>query len=137
MPPRPRPDGEPATGPAPAPGPTDGLGTCADDLAQATGTTVPAARAVLHRARRARRPEGVHVVRGAGEGLPFRDAAFGTVLVVVTLCFADDPAALLREARRVLRPGGGVVLGDAPAPDPVVDGDDPEAGFVAWLALPA
>ena len=129
-----------------------------------------------------------------GERLPFRDGAFGAVLVVVTLCFADDPARLLREARRVLGPGGGVVLGDvfaesawgeryrelgqaghpfsaaarfltreelagalraaglrvlrarstlrqpptdAPTPEPVIEGDDPDAGFVGWLAVPA
>lgn len=58
------------------------------------------------------RARGVRVVQGVGEGLPFRDGVFGAVLVVVTLCFADDPQALLAEARRVLRPGGALVLGD-------------------------
>ncbi len=58
------------------------------------------------------RSRGIHVVRGAGERLPFRSGSFGAVLVVVTVCFADDPAALLAEARRVTRDDGAVVLGE-------------------------
>lgn len=53
----------------------------------------------------------IHVAAARGETLPFPDAAFGAVLFVVTLCFVDDPLTALREARRVLRPGGGIVLG--------------------------
>ena len=54
---------------------------------------------------------GIRVVQGVGERLPFPDACFGAVLMVVTLCFADDPEALLVEARRVLYPDGTLVLG--------------------------
>ncbi len=32
-------------------------------------------------------------------------------MVVTTLCFVDSPAAMLGEARRVLRPGGRLVIG--------------------------
>ena len=57
------------------------------------------------------RSRGIRVVRGTGERLPFRGAVFGAALVVVTLCFAGDPAALLAEARRVVRDDGAVILG--------------------------
>lgn len=57
------------------------------------------------------RSRGARVVRGVGERLPFRDGAFGAVLIVVTLCFAGDPAALLAEAGRTVRGDGAVVLG--------------------------
>jgi len=56
----------------------------------------------------------VAVVQGTGEHLPFADRSLGTVVVVVTLCFADDPAALLGEARRVLAPSGRFVAGVVP-----------------------
>ena len=56
----------------------------------------------------------VAVVQGAGEHLPFGDRTFGAVVLVVTLCFADDPAALLGEARRVLAPSGRLVAGVVP-----------------------
>jgi SAM-dependent methyltransferase len=61
---------------------------------------------------------GVRVVRGVGEHLPFRAGVLGAVLVVVTVCFAEDPAALLAEARWVIRPDGAVVLGEVFAESP-------------------
>ncbi|HWO70468.1 MAG TPA: methyltransferase domain-containing protein [Actinomycetota bacterium] len=174
----------------PPPGLEVGVGSGRFARALGVGYGVDPAHAPLRLAA----ARGVRVVQGVGERLPFRDASFGAVLIVVTLCFADDPSLLLREARRVLRPAGGVALGDvfaesawgrryrelgeaghpfygaarfltreelagalraaglrvvrarstlrqsptdAPAPEPVIEGDDPDAGFVGWLAVPA
>ncbi|MFA0756436.1 MAG: hypothetical protein YPKNTGVA_001957 [Candidatus Fervidibacter sp.] len=57
------------------------------------------------------RQRGITVVQGVGETLPFRDASFGAVLFVVTLCFVQEPLAVLREAHRVLRDDGVLVVG--------------------------
>jgi SAM-dependent methyltransferase len=57
------------------------------------------------------RARGIRPIRAYGEALPFATGSFGAVLLAVTLCFVTDPLAVLLEARRVLRPGGGVVLG--------------------------
>ncbi len=46
--------------------------------------------------------------------LPFADGSFDGVLMVAMLHHLPDPLAALREARRVLRPGGLVVLGTEP-----------------------
>jgi SAM-dependent methyltransferase len=51
-------------------------------------------------------PVPVRSVPGAGEGLPFADASFDTVVTCLTLCSVDDPPKVLAEIRRVLRPGG-------------------------------
>lgn len=48
----------------------------------------------------------VEVVSGGGERLPFETARFDTVVTSLTLCSVDDPAAVLAEIRRVLKPGG-------------------------------
>ncbi|MEW6034625.1 MAG: class I SAM-dependent methyltransferase [Chloroflexota bacterium] len=61
---------------------------------------------------------GIQVLEAAGEELPFPDGMFGALLVALTLCFVADPARVLREAWRVLRPGGGLVLGLIPKESP-------------------
>lgn len=58
------------------------------------------------------RARGVAVVAAIAEALPFRDAALDYVLIVTTLCFVDDAAATLKEAARVLRPGGALIIGE-------------------------
>jgi ubiquinone/menaquinone biosynthesis C-methylase UbiE len=52
----------------------------------------------------------VHMQPGTGESLPFEAARFDTVSLVLTLCSVNDVRAVLMEARRVLKPGGLLVL---------------------------
>jgi ubiquinone/menaquinone biosynthesis C-methylase UbiE len=49
---------------------------------------------------------------GDAENLPFDDAAFDTVLCALALCTIPSPVAALGEMRRVLRPGGRLLLLD-------------------------
>jgi SAM-dependent methyltransferase len=58
----------------------------------------------LQRARR--RAPGVPLVVGSAEALPFRAAAFDTVLSGLVFCSVPDATRGLREVRRVLRPDG-------------------------------
>jgi ubiquinone/menaquinone biosynthesis C-methylase UbiE len=52
----------------------------------------------------------VEIVAGSAEALPFPDGGFDTVVVTFVLCSVGDPAAALAEIRRVLAPGGRLVL---------------------------
>ncbi len=52
----------------------------------------------------------VVLAQADAQRLPLPDASFDTVAVSLALCTVPDPAAALREAARVCRPGGRVVL---------------------------
>ncbi len=57
------------------------------------------------------RNRGIEVRQGRGEERIFAAVSFGTVFIILTLCFLDSPEEVLREARRILKPGGKLVLG--------------------------
>ena len=46
------------------------------------------------------------IVQQIGESLPFSDASFDSVVTTLVLCMVSDPDEVVREVRRVLRPGG-------------------------------
>jgi SAM-dependent methyltransferase len=48
---------------------------------------------------------------GGGEQELFDGESFGTVFLIITLCFLDSPLEVLKEASRILMPGGKIVLG--------------------------
>ena len=57
------------------------------------------------------RSRGLEVVKGVAESLPFKDESFDSVLMVTTICFVDDLERSFREAWRVLKRKGAIVLG--------------------------
>ncbi len=61
---------------------------------------------------------GVHTHLGTADSLPFRDGSVDGILLALTLCFIDDPAAALRECRRVLAEKGVLLVGIVPADSP-------------------
>jgi SAM-dependent methyltransferase len=83
-----------------------GEGRVARDLA-ARGHSVVAVEPAEGLARHARDadPRGLYA-RAGGARLPFRDASFDTVVAYNVLQVVDDMAGTVREAARVLAPGG-------------------------------
>jgi SAM-dependent methyltransferase len=57
-----------------------------------------------------RRGIAADIVDGSGESIPFPDNSFDSVHVGLVLCSVDDVAATLGEIRRVLAPGGRLVV---------------------------
>ena len=75
-------------------------------------TGLDLARRAVDRCRRRYGRPGLSFVAGDAEQLPFADGAFDTVLSVESShCYAD-PSRFWREAHRVLRPGGRLLLAD-------------------------
>lgn len=76
-----------------------------------TVTRVVATEPNRHMERRLRRkvrqaPVPVELLSAPAEALPLAAGSFDTVVGTLVLCTVDDPAAVLIEVARVLRPGG-------------------------------
>ena len=57
------------------------------------------------------RKRGVEVKLGYGERLPFKNTAFDYVAVIITICFTKNPEKILKEAYRVLKTKGKIIIG--------------------------
>ena len=66
----------------------------------------------------------VSLARAPAEQLPFRDAAFDTLVMTWTLCSIPNPSTALNEMRRVLKPGGRLLF--------VEHGLAPEPAIIRW-----
>jgi len=64
------------------------------------------------------RKRGIKVLEAYAEELSFENESFDFVLMVTVLCFLADPFRALREATRVLKPRGRLIIG-------LIDPDSP------------
>ncbi|MBN1526409.1 MAG: class I SAM-dependent methyltransferase [Candidatus Omnitrophica bacterium] len=60
---------------------------------------------------KAARKRGIDARRGLGEHLPFKNSVFDHVSIIITLCFTKDPLRVLKEAKRVLKKNGKIIIG--------------------------
>jgi ubiquinone/menaquinone biosynthesis C-methylase UbiE len=63
-------------------------------------------------ARAAKHKAAIGYAVARAERLPFPDLSFDLVTLITVLAFLPEPALAVREIARVLRPGGGLVIGD-------------------------
>jgi SAM-dependent methyltransferase len=98
----------------------------------AAGVDIASRWLVVARRRLADHGLSVPLVAAGAERLPWPDASFETVVADSVLEHLDDPAAALREWRRVLRPGGTLLVW---SPNRYTLTTDPHLGLwgVGWL----
>lgn len=73
------------------------------------------------RAEAAKKGWTADIRQGFGEAIPFEDSRFDTVVCTFTLCSVRDPAQVVSELRRILKPGGRLLFAEhGRAPDPGV-----------------
>lgn len=65
---------------------------------------------MLEIAREKPRPALVDLVQCRGESLPFADRSFDAACAALVFCSVMSPSAVFAELRRVIRPGGTIVL---------------------------
>jgi ubiquinone/menaquinone biosynthesis C-methylase UbiE len=86
-----------------------------------TGVELSPEMAELGRRRAAELGRDIDLRVGDAERLEFADESFDTVVCTFGLCTIPDDAAAIREAKRVLRPGGRLLLAEhVRSPNPVV-----------------
>lgn len=85
----------------------------------------PSARLLEMTAHRAReRSLPLSLIGGSADAMPLEDGSVDSVLVTWTLCSVPDAGRALGEIRRVLRPGGALILCE--------HGRAPDQGVAAW-----
>ena len=57
------------------------------------------------------RERGLDAKAGSGERSPFKNASFDYVAIIITLCFVKSAQKVLKEARRVLKKKGKIIIG--------------------------
>ena len=65
------------------------------------------------------RKRGLSVYHCNGDNLPFPGGNFDYTLMVTTLCFLDDPLAVLRECKRVTKQRGAIVIAFVDSESPI------------------
>ena len=83
-----------------------GTGVFASKLGVRFGVDI--SRGVLELSRR----RGVQVVQAEATHLPIKSGSFDSVVISFTICFVEDAGAMLKEASRVLKAGGRLLLGE-------------------------
>ncbi len=84
----------------------------AEEGAFVVGLDISFAMLSAARSRAAAKALRVGWCQASGAALPFAANTFDIVVAVTVLCFSDDPTVAIKEAARVLRPGGSLVIGE-------------------------
>ena len=74
------------------------------------GAATEPSGAMIRLASQKRRPDRVRLVQSCAEQLPFKDSSFDAAFATLVFCSLADPDKAFAELRRVVKPGGAVIL---------------------------
>lgn len=74
------------------------------------GVATELSREMIRRAQAKSRPAKVQLVQNCAERLPFADDSFDAACAALVFCSVSSPAQAFAELRRVVKPGGAIVL---------------------------
>jgi len=94
------------------------------DVTSVTGIDPSPQLLAMAEGRRGGQPFDVQLIEGSAEALPLDTSSIDTVVTTWTLCTVPSAAAVLAEARRVLKPGGRLLFAE--------HGRAPEAAVARW-----
>ena len=77
---------------------------------EARGVATEFSREMLKIAQTKTRPRGVQLLQNRAEDLPFKNHTFDAAFATLVFCSVESPSKAFAELRRVVRPGGMVVL---------------------------
>lgn len=77
---------------------------------QARGVAGEFSREMLKIAAAKTRPPGIQLLQNRAEDLPFKNATFDAAFATLVFCSVESPVQAFAELRRVVRPGGIVML---------------------------
>lgn len=78
--------------------------------ADAHGVATEFSREMLRIADTKTRPPGVQLLQNRAESLPFKNHSFDAAFATLVFCSVESPAQAFAELKRVVRPGGTVLL---------------------------
>jgi len=87
---------------------------------KATGVATEPSKEMLRIATEKKRSHGLKLLQSCAENLPFKTGAFDAAFATLVFCSVQSPAKALAEMRRVVRPGGTIVLLDHVRPGGVL-----------------
>jgi ubiquinone/menaquinone biosynthesis C-methylase UbiE len=74
------------------------------------GVATEPSREMLRIATEKKRPEGVSLLQSCAEDLPFQNGSFDAAFATLVFCSVKSPGKVFAELRRVVKPGGTVLL---------------------------
>jgi ubiquinone/menaquinone biosynthesis C-methylase UbiE len=77
-----------------------------------TGLDLTAEMLAIASARARSMGRAIHLLEGDAQALPFSDGSFDTVLSTYAMCSVPDVSRVVSETKRVMKPGGRLVLVD-------------------------